>query len=279
MNRIAIIGVGLIGCSFGLALRKHGFGGQIVGVSSPAALEAGQAAGAIDAGTTLREAARTADLIYLAQPVDRILSTIEKLAGQVRAGTLVTDAGSTKAAIVRQAMQFLPTVDFVGGHPMAGKEQRGAQAADGGLFHGKPYILTPHAAESEAVRVFRGWLEKIGARVIDMPPDEHDATVALTSHMPQVLSTALALTLARESNPLTSEIFGAGLLDMTRLALSPPELWSSILATNKPAVLSAIDSFSASLQDLRRSLESDNVVELFEAGAGWAKRIREGRKN
>ncbi len=112
-----------------------------------------------------------------------------------------------------------------------------------------------------------------------MPPDEHDATVALTSHLPQVLSTSLALALARQSNPLTGEIFGTGLLDMTRLALSPPELWNSILATNRPAVLSAIDSFSTSLTDLRRALESDNVVELFEVGAGWAKRIRERRKN
>ncbi len=125
MNKVAIVGVGLIGSSFGLALRKHGFTGQIVGVSSAAAIEAGRAAGAIDAGVSLRDAAATADLIYLAQPVDRILSTIEKLSGLVRHGALVTDAGSTKAAIVAQAMQFLPQIDFLGGHPMAGKEQRG----------------------------------------------------------------------------------------------------------------------------------------------------------
>jgi prephenate dehydrogenase len=275
VNSVAIVGVGLIGSSFGLALREYGFAGQIVGVSSAAALEAAKKVGAIDGSASLREAAGSADLIYLAQPVDRILITIEKLPGLVRSGALVTDAGSTKAAIVRQAQRCLAGIAFIGGHPIAGKEQRGAEASEAQLFNGKPYVLTPQGPSTALTDSFRWWLEKIGARVVEMQPEEHDATVALTSHLPQVLSTSLALTLARQSNPNAAEIFGTGLLDMTRLALSSPDLWTSILATNKPAVLAAIEAYSASLADLRRSLESDTVVELFEVGASWAKRIRE----
>ena len=278
MNRVAIIGTGLIGCSFGLALRQHGFSGEIVGVSSADALEAAKAAGAIDESASLSEAAQSADLLYLAQPVDRILATISQLNGLVKPGALVTDAGSTKAAIVEQAKRSLPGVEFIGGHPMAGKEQRGAQAADGKLFCGKPYIVTC-ATESRNGRLFLEWLKKIGARVVEMSPEEHDSTVALTSHLPQLLSTALAAMLAEHPNARVTEIFGTGLLDMTRLAMSSPELWSSILETNKPAVLKAVTVYAKTLEHLREQLERGSVVELFEVGANWAKTIREQSTN
>ncbi|MDQ2712508.1 MAG: prephenate dehydrogenase/arogenate dehydrogenase family protein [Acidobacteriota bacterium] len=275
MNTVAIVGVGLIGASFALALRKNGFTGDLIGVSSPAALQSGREVGAITGAATLEEAAAAADLIYLAQPVDRILVTIEKLAGLVREGSLVTDAGSTKAAIVAKAAAFLPPDQFLGGHPMAGKEQRGAEAANADLFRNRPYVLTPHSGESPASRDFRSWLPRIGANVIDLSAKEHDATVALTSHLPQILSTALALTLARKQSDYSSKVFGQGLLDMTRLAMSTPELWLSILNTNKEEVASALNAYSRTLSDLHNALGSDTLMELFEAGAGWAKQVRD----
>lgn len=121
MNSVAIVGVGLVGASFALALREAGFAGEITGVSSPPAIQAGVRRTAISRGIALEEAAQTADLIYLAQPVDRILETIEKLGSLAMPDCLVTDAGSTKAAVVEKARGFLPNTQFLGGHPLAGK--------------------------------------------------------------------------------------------------------------------------------------------------------------
>lgn len=279
MKTVAIAGVGLIGASFGLALREAGFSGDLIGVSSPEALEAGLRKGAITRGASLAEAAQEADLIYLAQPVDRILTTIEQLASVIRAGTLVTDAGSTKLAITTTAAEYLNLDQFLGGHPMAGKELRGANAAEAGLFRARPYVLTPLVQENEAVREFKSWLLRMGAEVIEMDPAEHDRTVALTSHLPQLLATALAVTLAREQNIQIDRIFGPGLLDMTRLAMSASDLWAPILKTNRQAVLSALDAFRAVLADLQKADESDSLRELFEVGSARATELRRPRCN
>lgn len=274
MCKVAIFGVGLIGGSFGLALRKAGFKGEIIGVSSPAAIAAALERNVISRGATLEEAAQWADLIYLAQPVDRILQTIEHLQPLINRDCLVTDAGSTKMEIVKKAAKFLPAHEFLGGHPLTGKEQRGVEAADGSLFEGRPYVLTPLNPETHSTRWFREWLGRLGAQVIDMSPEEHDRTVAFTSHLPQLLSTALAQTLAAQLNTKVDLVFGQGLLDMTRLALSTPELWSSILATNKDAVDSALDAFSQTLVDLRKSIGTEDLAGLFTSANLFSSKIR-----
>ncbi len=148
IRTVAIAGVGLIGGSFGLALREAGFEGELLGVSSPPAIEAGLRSGAIERAATLEEAAATADVIYLAQPVDRILKTLEQLGPIARQNCLITDAGSTKTAIVQRASDCIRLTTFLGGHPMAGKEQRGSQAAEAALFRGRPYVLTPDRSET-----------------------------------------------------------------------------------------------------------------------------------
>jgi len=275
MNTVAIVGVGLIGGSFGLALRESGFTGDLIGVSSPPAIRAGLQAGAITRSASLAEAAAVADLVYLAQPVDRILITLEQLESVARPGTVATDAGSTKQAIVQKAASCLSAVHFVGGHPLAGKEQRGAEAAQFDLFRDRPYILTPHLPETPASVNLRSWLQRIGAKILEMTPGEHDSTVALTSHLPQILSTALAVTLARQQDNRVFQAFGPGLTDMTRLAMSPPDLWKSILSTNKPAIRAAIAAYSEVLKNLQVALESDSLMELFEIGSGWAKQLRQ----
>src|ERR1700693_130567 len=143
MKRVAIVGTGLIGASFGLALRQAGFDGSIVGVSSARALTEAQDCGAIDRGGPLAEAVAQADLIFLSQTIGRILDTIRHLDPLVRPGALVTDAGSTKCEIVDTASQNLARCQFLGGHPMAGKERRGASAASADLFQGQTWVLTP----------------------------------------------------------------------------------------------------------------------------------------
>jgi prephenate dehydrogenase len=274
VKTVAIAGVGLIGGSFGLAMRAAGFNGEILGVSSPSAIAAGVARGAISAGITLEQAAERADLLYLAQPVDRILQTLTALAAIARPECLITDAGSTKQAIVQQAAGL----HFLGGHPLAGKERRGVEAAEATLFRGRPYVLTPHAPQSPATssstQEFRHWLERFGANVIEMSPREHDSTVALTSHLPQLVSTALAAMLNEHKNENLERVVGPGLLDMTRLAMSAPDLWLSILSTNQVEVLAALDEFHASVGKVREALAASNLADSFRAGSAFASRIR-----
>ncbi len=276
MDTVAIVGVGLIGASFGLALRKTGFAGEIIGVSSEGAIAAGLKRGAISSSATLGEAARTADLIYLAQPVDRILETIPQLAPRLRVGSLVTDAGSTKQAIVHCAEAHLPAGSFLGGHPIAGKEQRGPDAADADLFRNRLYVLTPSPKSVSNMQTsdFRAMLASMEARVMEMSPEEHDHTLAFTSHLPQLLSTALAATLAQDGDARLRQVFGTGLLDMTRLALSSPELWNSILQTNKTQVETAIDALVQVLLGLKAHLGEREMANTFELAETFASRLR-----
>ena len=159
---------------------------------------------------------------------------------------------------------------------MAGKEERGAGAADPNLFHARTYVLTPSAPESQATREFRSWLQKLGANLIDMDPDEHDFVVAYTSHLPQLLSTALAATLERQTDVRISVVFGSGLLGMTRLALSPLDIWRSIFATNKEPVAHAVQDFIHTLMELKANLETGDPVSFFQAAGKFASRIRPG---
>jgi len=272
LERVAIVGVGLIGGSFALALRKAGFAGEIRGVGSAATLAAAEARGAIDRGATLEEAAGWADLLYLAQPVGRIISTLRLLEPWVRQEALVTDAGSTKRVIADTAYEHLTRCLFLGGHPMAGKESRGAENADAELFRGRPYVLTPEDSvdlERPAVREFRGWLERIGAREVGMSAEEHDRVVALSSHLPQLASTALAATLAGEEL-----LAGPGLIDATRLALSSYEVWRDILATNADAITVALNAYIQRLENLRENLRTREAQEEFRRGADVAAKLR-----
>lgn len=272
MQTVAIVGVGLIGASFGLAIRKAGFKGAILGVSSAPAIQAGLDAGAISRGSNLDEAAALADLIYLAQPVDRILETLVRLGPIARKGTLITDAGSTKVQIVRTAHLHIGEACFVGGHPMAGKETRGAQAADADLFRDRPYVLTP--VKSDVPGPLMEILRDIGGNVIRMSPEQHDATVSLTSHLPQLISTALAAFLADQSDPRIRDVHGAGLLDMTRLAMSPADLWASILTTNKQNVLQALKAYGQVLSDVQNALQNDMLSEMFDKAAEFTSKLR-----
>jgi len=255
----AIVGVGLIGGSFALALRKAGFAGRIIGVSSPEAIRAGIERGAIDEGLPLAEAAAQSDLIYLARPISGILDVLGEIDAHVRPGTLITDAGSTKSAICKRAVACVRRGRFVGGHPMAGKETRGAGEADADLFRGRPYVLTSRSAELEP------WLEKMGARVVILDAAEHDRLVAMVSHLPQLISTALASVLGDESK--SASVAGPAAMDLTRLALSPYDIWGDIFATNAGPIDVALSSFIEKLERIRAELRGAGLEGEFERAA------------
>ncbi len=263
----SVVGVGLIGGSFALALRKAGFKGKIIGVSSPETVREALDRGVIDQALPLREAAGQSDLIYLAQPIERILTTLDEIDPYVFPGTLITDAGSTKAAIVARAAKRIKRGRFIGGHPMAGKQTRGVAEAEAGLFKNRPYVLT--AQESELER----WIRRMGARVVILDAAEHDRLVALTSHLPQLISTALASSIVNE--PGAARVTGPAAIDLTRLAMSPYEIWRDIFATNHACIDGALGVFIERLQELRRELQSPVIEKTFERAAAAAKALRQ----
>jgi prephenate dehydrogenase len=281
MQNVVIVGTGLIGSSFGLALRQAGFTGVITGVSSPQAIADALAVGAIDHGASLEEAVPDAELVFLSQTIGRILDTIHHLDPLLQPGTLVTDAGSTKCAIVDLARQTLTRAQFLGGHPMAGKEARGALAADPGLFRGRTWILTPDEASelrTSCALEFRMWLSRIGARVLTLDADDHDRVVSLTSHLAQLASTALAATIAdRMGGPPLLNAAGPGLEDMTRLAMGSYEIWRDILATNSDHIESALSLYIQKLEHMRENLRTRQLQEEFERGAALAAQLRRPR--
>jgi prephenate dehydrogenase len=269
MTTIAIVGVGLIGGSFALALRKAGFSGRILGVSSPSTLARATALRVIDEGLGIAAAAAQADVIYLSQPIAQILETLQTIDSVAKPGALITDAGSTKAAIMRAANDHIQKARFVGGHPMAGKESRGVESADPDLFGGRPYVLTER--ESWLVE----WIERIGARLVLLDPEEHDRLVAITSHLPQLISTALARSIGEVNG--SANVAGPAAQDLTRLALSPYDVWRDIFATNAGPIDAALALFIERLQALRCSLQDPAMERAFEEASAAARELRINR--
>jgi prephenate dehydrogenase len=266
VNTVGIVGVGLIGGSFALALRKAGFTGRIVGVSSAATVEKALALAVIDEALPLSDAAAVSDLIYLAQPISQILETLDAIDEYVRPGTLITDAGSTKAAICERGASKITRGRFIGGHPMAGKESRGVEHADADLFRGRPYVLTARDPELEQ------WIERIGARLLFLNPKEHDELAAVVSHVPQLISTALAAQIGAAAG--ASTLAGPAAVDLTRLALSPYDVWRDILATNSVPIRAALKEFGGILEGLGRQLNEPGMEQEFLRAAKAARGLR-----
>lgn len=279
IRTVSIVGVGLIGGSFALGLRKVGFDGRIMGVSSPATVAEALRLGVIDEGLPLAEAAPRSDLIYMAQPVARILEQLDRVAALAPAHALVTDAGSTKEAIVKRAREaFAPDgAVFLGGHPMTGKEGRGVGLAEADLFDGATYVLTPvqeSLPDSEATVEFRALLDKMGCRQRIMDAAAHDRVVAWTSHLPQLVSTALAGSLLEHvASDEDLQTAGNGLRDMTRLASGSYEMWESILATNREAIDDALQALIEDLESLRAATGRQAASSHFKRGQRLQKKL------
>jgi prephenate dehydrogenase len=290
-QRITILGCGLIGGSFALALKQAGFVGEIVGWGREAALERAQQRGAIDRGVVdLAQAVADADLVYLSTPVGAILELLPQVGQVAKAGALVTDAGSTKVAICAKAKEVLPkNVTFLGGHPLTGKETSGIENADANLFVGAKYVVIKGAEEaeeefgSESVREFLDWLRRVGAEPVVLDAETHDRAVALTSHLPQLLSTALAAAVADETDQdeLPVSLAAGGFRDMVRLASSPYEIWRDICATNSENISRALERLEHRLARLRARLQSPELAEEFEKAQQVCSLLKanDGRKN
>ncbi|MYB53957.1 MAG: prephenate dehydrogenase/arogenate dehydrogenase family protein [Acidobacteriia bacterium] len=275
---VTVAGVGLIGGSFALALRRLGYCGRILGVSSPETLEVATRLGVIDDGCGLETALPQSDLVYMAQPVERIIGQLDQVRKLVPKHALVTDAGSTKSAIMERARTlFEDGPHFVGGHPMAGKEGRGVRVAEAELFQGALYALVPTGEslpESPVVEEFCGWLDAMGCRRRVMPASQHDRVVAWTSHLPQLVSTALAAAIGTQlQDGRELEIAGDGLRDMTRLAASPHAVWSGILKTNPGPIDEALAAVVQELEGLRDALNDGSAEEHFQRGQRLQGRI------
>jgi prephenate dehydrogenase len=266
---VGIVGVGLIGASFGLALKKRGYQGRILGAGrTPTTLQVAQSIGAIDEIVNLETACQQADLLYLAAPVETIVRLLPSIAQQTRPETLITDAGSTKRTIQAVADQLELGDRFLGGHPMAGKAESGPQHADAELFVQRPYVL------NRADPRFSTIVEKVGARLMVMDAEKHDRLVALCSHVPQLLSTALAATVHDLADPADLEAdrlpVGPGLQDMVRLSTSSYELWRDILASNHDYIGFILEEYTRRLNDLRDKLGTEYLQEE------WAKASQTG---
>jgi prephenate dehydrogenase len=227
------------------------------------------ARGAVDEGLPLAKAVPQSDLVYLSQPIERILELLPQVAELARPGALVTDAGSTKRQIVETARaSFTGGALFLGGHPMAGKEQRGVERAEADLFQDATYVVTPHEdrlPSAAIVEEFVSWVRGIGARPVVFPAAEHDRIVGWTSHLPQILATALASSVYENVKDEDSlRVAGPGLRGMTRLAESPYDVWKDIFATNTADIVGALDAYIDKLTSLRNELTGPKVAEEFE---------------
>jgi len=249
-----------------------------LGVSSPPAVRAALEKGVIDEAKPLEEALAEADLVYLAQTIERIKETLKAADRFLKPGALVTDAGSTKAEIAAAGAECIRRGQFLGGHPMAGKETRGVEQAEADLFAGRTYVLTPlgpQDLESPAAVELVDWIRRIGARPVFLDPIEHDRIVSWTSHLPQLASTALAGVVGKALERSEAvRIAGPGLHDMTRLALSSYEVWRDILATNRQHVLLALETYISELERMRSELEQSDVEQEFAKGAKFAALLR-----
>ena len=272
IRQITIIGTGLIGGSLALALKKKKFTGRIVGCDRAPVLERAQEVGAIDAAATNpADAIRGSALVVLAAPVVGIIDLIERLGPALPTKTLMTDVGSTKGEIADRAQKvFGRTVAqrFLAGHPMAGKEQAGVEFADADLFQGAAWFVSPFPGQdvySGLSGEFLEWVEKIGARIANLPAQEHDELCAWISHLPQMISTALAASLVDQFGPAPLlEAGGRALREMTRISSSPYSMWRDIAITNKKNIGDALLKLEQRLAHIRENLDSRELAAEFE---------------
>jgi prephenate dehydrogenase len=283
IRQITIVGTGLIGGSFGLALKKRGFSGRIIGCDREPVLKQAKHKDAIDQGQTDPvEAVRGSQVVLLASPVGTIVELIGRLGPVLAPKALLTDVGSTKAEILARATAtFGKDVSrrYLAGHPMAGKEQSGVEAADADLFQGAVWFVTPAPRQE----IFAGpsgeflkWVKKIGASVASMDADAHDQLCAWISHLPQFISTALAATLVDEYGedaPLL-ETGGRALREMTRISGSPYSMWRDVALTNKKNIRHALLKLEQRLAHIRENLDTRELALEFERAHHLKKHLR-----
>ncbi len=286
IHHLTIIGVGLIGGSLAKALRFENAVGHITGFGrTESSLQRAQALGVVDSWSLdLGTAVEQAEVVVIASPVNAISSTFQKLKSCLGDNAIVTDAGSVKGPIVDAAVSGLgdKIVNFVPGHPIAGKEQSGVDAASATLFKGHRTILTPIAnTGTEAISTVKDMWETIGAEVVFMEPSVHDELLALTSHLPHALAFILVDLLSRQTNPEDSfDLSAGGFYDITRIASGDPVMWRDIFLSNQQAVLQRLTEFSTAIDDLAELIndcDSHGLEQMFKHSNEVRRQIKDRR--
>lgn len=281
--KVSIIGVGLIGGSFGLALKKKRLVGQVVGIGRHIhKLKEAKRLGAIDSYTTdFARGVKDSDIVMVAAPVGKIPLIVKRILPHLKEGCIITDVGSTKEKVVKKVHEILlkssgkgrrPKVSFIGGHPMAGSEKQGVRNARADIFSGTTCVLTPADRNGrKAAKVIRDLWKRMGARILLLKPEEHDYLVAYTSHLPHVLASILANLMGRvcKEDPRASRAIAGSISDMTRIAASNPEMWIDICLSNNKAISESINVMIKHLEKFKKSIEKKRkreIQDLFHKG-------------
>jgi Prephenate dehydrogenase len=273
IRQITIIGTGLIGGSLALALRKKKFAGRIVGCDREGTLERARMRGAIDDGTVNPgDAMHGSQVVVLATPVLAICDLIERVGPALSARALLTDVGSTKTAVIERALKVFGKnagKRFLAGHPMAGKEMSGVDFADADLFKNAVWFLSPLPDQNlneGLFAEFAGWIDAIGARIAMLPAEEHDRLCAWISHLPQMISTALAASLVEEFGAEAPVLAAGGraLQEMTRISASPYSMWRDVAISNKKNLQDALWKVEQRLAHIRENLATRELAAEFE---------------
>lgn len=275
-ERIGIVGLGLIGGSLALAARQVWPAALVIGVDRNEVLEQAVARHAIDVAASDLTIVSEADVVILAAPVLQNIEVLHRLPDYIDKPVIVTDVGSTKRAIVEAGATLPPHLTFVGGHPLAGSTRSGIEAARPDLFATRPWLFTPRAgknargAEGEAVRRLFQFVQALGAVPEAMDAGAHDHLVAFISHLPQLAASALMQAVGDAVGEEGLALTGRGLIDSTRLAGSPADIWADICASNADEIGPALDSLVDLLQRLRRGLRDREAIDsLFGAANRW----------
>jgi len=280
MMRVSIIGLGLIGGSLGLAFRKSGADIEVMGYTRrPEVASRAVERGAADRTEGSAVAAcQYADVVFIAVPTMAVRGLLVEIGSHLRDGAIVTDTASTKAMVMDWAAETMPpSVNFIGGHPMAGREASGIDAADGDIFRGCTYCLSPgRNASREAVAELEKMVKRVGADPLVIEADEHDSLVAGISHLPMLVSTALVAATAKSPSwPSMMRLAATGFRDITRLASSDPRMWRDICLSNKQHIIEWIDIYIEELGKLRRRIDDDGndledtFIQLKEKREAW----------
>ena len=273
---ISIIGLGLMGASLAMALRKRGYAGRLVAYARKAETRAeALARGIVDAAFDDPDAAvKASTLVVLCAPIRSCVDLAADIAPVLQPGTLVTDVGSTKGWICRQMAGLLPPGVFVGSHPIAGSEKQGLQAASADLYENALTVIAGHldVPEEAAERVAELW-KSAGARTCRMEPEDHDRLLARTSHLPHVAAAALAKAIGRDSAEQVGVFCGTGFYDSTRVASGSIAMWNDILATNAPAVAEELRAFKMEVERVYDDLQAGRFGDV----AKFLERAREAR--
>jgi prephenate dehydrogenase len=274
-HKIGIVGLGLIGGSIALAARRLWPSSLVIAVDNKDVLETAMRLHAIDVAADDLVVLAEADVVILAAPVRQNLALLDALDENVGQPAVITDTGSTKRAIAEQARRLPPRFTFIGGHPLAGAAASGLAHARHDLFQGRPWLFTPAADRgAEALEKLMAFARALGAVPRVMTATAHDRLVAFLSHLPQLTASALMQVVGDAVGDDGLALAGRGLVDTTRLASSPAEIWKDIAATNPDEIARALDTLIALLQQLRGDLEGgDRLEDVFEHAGRWRRAL------